>query len=285
MFLVSSVFLICCCVLQVYGSEGIEISFGECDRSTNCTQKITITKHLGLLRLNHTYLPSNLIQSYEILEIIDASNMELTDIRANTFNKADNLVKLYLQNNQLKAIEKFSFVGAKNLTELNLSNNSINFVSSKCFWDLTKLEKLELQNNEIEILVKLLFVKNENLEYLDLSGNKIRKISVEVFPISTSLTIVNFKGNECIDEIIEDSDIANMTSLFDSLNCTLKQVLLEIDPVNYSQRALIMWICIGLLMSVEIACLGVIFKRYKPPSKVEVIFKKTNAGVFIDIES
>lgn len=282
MLLISSVFLICClCISKVYGSGFIEIEFEKCEtKSINCTQ-IKITKQLNQLG----ELPTNLMQNYDIMETLNATNMNLSVIEPYTFDKAHHLHKVYMQHNQLTEIGKYSFVGARNLTVLNLGDNLIEILRPKCFWDLKKLIELNLQGNRLTILEKYLFVKNEKLELLDLSRNSIKQIAMEVFPEPNKIQMIDLQNNDCVNETFTEENMKQMTTKFDELNCTLKDEV-EIDPINYSQRALIMWICIGLIMSIEIACLGMIYKKYKPPAKVEITLKRRRKqSVYTDVEN
>jgi len=158
------------------------------------------------------------------LTSIDLSNMNITEIKQNTFSGLSKLETLNLSNNKINKIELNAFRGLSNLKELNLNDNSItnidggilrglrdlnyltlnhniiNIIDSFSFNDLKDLKTLDLSNNKITTLTDREFTGLKSLETLNLSNNEINKINANPFFLVNNLKYLNLLNNNELTE-------------------------------------------------------------------------------------
>lgn len=170
-------------------------------------------------------IPNEIFIKFTELEIFDASNTQLSYFNSLSFNKAENLIEIHLQNNNLKTINGFVFVHCKKLEILDISSNQIEKVQLDAFNGLESLQSLDLSGNKIEdlddetfeplkslkslwldrnrlkvISTRLFSDANVNLEKLSANNNKISDVSPFVFDQLDKFRYLFLIGNDCVDK-------------------------------------------------------------------------------------
>jgi hypothetical protein len=97
-------------------------------------------------------IPNEIFIKFTQLEVFDASNTNLNYFNTLSFNKAENLLEIYLNSNSLKTFKGFVFVHSKKLQILDLSSNYIEKLPVFAFNGLENLQSLDLSHNRIEEL-------------------------------------------------------------------------------------------------------------------------------------
>lgn len=115
-----------------------------------------------------------------------------------SFEHANHLQFLYLQQNRIERLDEDIFKEADYLNEINLAENRIRFVSNSAFTGLNRLESLSLSNNDIAFFELETFWPLPNLMNLDISGNKIEFIDARMFTKSKNLNGINLANNNVI---------------------------------------------------------------------------------------
>lgn len=110
-------------------------------------------------------------------------------MNALSFNKAESLNHIFLQNNNLKMINDHVFIHCKSLKILDVSNNEIASIQKFAFKNLVHLEELNLSQNKLKLIDEL-FVSLVAVKWIWLNNNQIEHISASVFTAAN----VNLQG-------------------------------------------------------------------------------------------
>jgi Leucine-rich repeat (LRR) protein len=127
--------------------------------------------------------------------------MALKELNSLSFNKADYLQYIFLQNNHLTVIRDHVFVHCKNLKSLDLSKNKIKSISKNAFNSLAKLEQLNLSGNKIRKIEHDIFEPLISIEYIWLSHNQLQEISSNLFTEQNQKLISIYLNNNKLTSI------------------------------------------------------------------------------------
>lgn len=144
---------------------------------------IEITKKLTKLYVSGTTmrLTADVFAEASLLEMIDLSDGDLSEIENGAFYGTNKLKKLNLAGNKLQSLPRSMFSLRNSLKELDLSNNQIKSLNRSTFKNMRNLRKLNLSNNKLTELNGFVFADLTELKELDLTGNPIRSINEEFF--------------------------------------------------------------------------------------------------------
>ena len=118
------------------------------------------------------------------LTSIDLSDMNIEEIKENTFKGLSNLETLNLSDNKITEIKRGTFDELSNLYSLNLSNNKITKagIDNNVFKYLKNLDSVDLSHNKIEEINKQSdMIGFRYLKKLNLSNNQINFINGDAF--------------------------------------------------------------------------------------------------------
>lgn len=135
-------------------------------------------------------IPNELFAQASSLKYLDISKCSLRELNLLSFNKAENLLELYMQENELVALEDSYFVHTQKLKLLDISSNRITTINENAFRSLGNLERLSLSYNRLAVLADETFVPLRSLEWLWLDHNQLTLISSYLFSLSQH----NLKG-------------------------------------------------------------------------------------------
>lgn len=183
-------------------------------------------------------IPNEIFVTFTQLKIFDASETNLNYFNALSFNKAENLIEICLQNNNLKIINSFVFVHSKKLKTLDLSNNYIRKIEAFAFNGLESLETLDLSQNRIEdidddtfkpltalttlwldrnrlkVISSHLFSEaNRKLEKISINRNSVSDISPFVFDRLSKLRFLLLDHNQCVSKSFINHAIAENVAI------------------------------------------------------------------------
>lgn len=184
------------------GGDGNKVNAKRINGDDIILDRKTLSQLLGYSSEHIFY--SNNKHTLNDLTSIDLSNMNITEIKENTFSGLSNLETLNLSGNKITIINGSILKGLSNLKNLNLSNNEIYKIDQLSFNDLQKLETLNLSNNKITTLIKNEFYGLRKLENLNLSNNQITNINRDAFSQDhhiAKLKCLDLSNNNLIDTI------------------------------------------------------------------------------------
>lgn len=101
--------------------------------------------------LNQTLLVNKYGYSIESV-IIDLSELSISSIELNTFDKFNKVQVLYLHNNKLSSIKSDVFSGLLSLREIWLETNNLVAIDKNVFNNLHRLDLVCLTDNPISVL-------------------------------------------------------------------------------------------------------------------------------------
>ncbi len=136
------------------------------------------------------------IQYCSILQELNLSNNQLTNLPAGIFTGLTNLQKLYLGGNQLTNLPAGIFTGLTNLQILSLYNNQLTNLPAGIFTGLTNLQKLYLYKNQLTTLPAGIFTGLTNLQKLSLDNNQLTNLPAGIFTGLTNLQELYLGGNQ-----------------------------------------------------------------------------------------
>ena len=206
-------------------------------------------------------VPNEIFTKFPQLEIFDGSHINLQNLNSLSFNKAENLLDVFLNNNNLKNINSYVFVHLKKLETLDLSFNNIQVVHLFAFNGLDSLQSLDLSQNKIsnlddstflplknlnsiwldrnrlKVISSYLFTEvNDQLERISMNRNSISVISPKVFDRLKNLQFLHLNGNECISKSFVNHVIQENVSIKMELRSCFKNYrknfLNEIEEIN-----------------------------------------------------
>eukprot|EP00051_Salpingoeca_urceolata_P022244 m.357307 g.357307 ORF g.357307 m.357307 type:complete len:1481 (-) comp19941_c3_seq2:156-4598(-) len=136
----------------------------------------------------------------------NCTNLEYLDLsgtRNETLVLAEmpRLFSLNARNVSLKAVEADTFAGLPRVGQLWLEGNEIGELKRGSFGSLTKLSWLFLGNSDIETVAPGAFDGLSNLEVLDLRDNSIGQLEAGVFDNMTKLLVVGLHRNRLLSYI------------------------------------------------------------------------------------
>lgn len=135
-------------------------------------------------------IPNELFMQASFLKVLDMSTCGLRELDLLSFNKAENLNELHMQDNELIELVESYFLHTKQLKILDISSNRIKIIGEHAFKGLGSLERLSLSNNRLRTLDDVIFIPLRSLEWIWLDHNKLTLISSYLFSSSQ----YNLKG-------------------------------------------------------------------------------------------
>ncbi|XP_048588576.1 uncharacterized protein LOC116614027 [Nematostella vectensis] len=128
------------------------------------------------------------------LKFLDISDISLGYIERDLFKDLTKLLMLNAVRANIQYIDDFAFEKARDLVYIFLDNNLLTRISRNTFVGPRWLFTLNLANNPIEVIEEGAFATLHDLQVLYLVGSKVQVIDVGTFS-SRSLTIALFAGN------------------------------------------------------------------------------------------
>lgn len=171
----------------------ISLDTGDCQKNTfdsNLLDQFPSLQRLDIT--NHTRNLPDRLSNIESLQVLIASNNNMTIIPSSLFDRAQNLSVIDFSHNEIEEIPIFE---NKNLTlkEFDLSDNKISHVGTETFNQFKQLEKLVLSENRIQTINITAFAKIEQLKELLLDHNQIKQFECTNL---TKLEKVNLAHNQ-----------------------------------------------------------------------------------------
>lgn len=190
---------------------------------------------LGILN----YLPTNLFSTFNKVESVHMTNIDLLRIMRGDFQSGIDLNEISIRSqNQLTQLEAFAFEGADNVKILRLDSNKINRVDPSAFSSLQKLETLDLSHNQITNMDRNIFVNNLQLRSLDLLDNSLDALTF-ISPLDL-LEKLNIKSNRISNSI--DYNVfeykPNLKELILSDNCLFNFDLAKLPRSSLTKLSL-----------------------------------------------
>jgi hypothetical protein len=105
------------------------------------------------------------------------------------------LETLDLSNCNISEIDSNAFTGLDRMDVLSLASNSLNDLSEKVFEPLVDLKELYLQGNQLSRILPQILLPLKKLLVLDVSYNRIPDIDKETFTGLSALKEIKFVGN------------------------------------------------------------------------------------------
>lgn len=124
-----------------------------------------------------------------MLQHLDVSSCQISDIEDDALGRLDLLVSLYLNNNNITHVPSSLPV---NLVRLFLQNNRIVEIQASAFSHLINLEVINLSGNQITYLPSLPLPR---LLILDLRASRLKRLSQSIIKMSPRLKVVFLDGN------------------------------------------------------------------------------------------
>lgn len=147
----------------------------------------------------------NALRTLERLRTLHLTQMKITSLSWNAFEKNQHLIELNLRGNRLRKIPfRNTFPGS--LEVLNLGSNNIGNITKSKFIGLEKLKVLKLGDNALRTLSDNVFDSLQDLEVIDLERNYLEAITVRHFKYLTNLKEVNLILNYIVDPEEEGFD-------------------------------------------------------------------------------
>lgn len=190
-------------------------------------------------------VPNSLFSTFKNLQAFNGSHMALKELNSLSFNKADYLQYIFLQNNHLTDIRDHVFVHCKYLKCLDLSKNRIKTISKNAFNSLEYLEQLNLSGNKLKKIEHDIFEPLISIEYIWLNHNQLQEISsnyfteqnqklISIYLNNNKLTAISpyafdkldnlrflfLKGNKCVNADFKNYQISsNVAIKYEMKNC------------------------------------------------------------------
>ena len=145
------------------------------------------------------------------LYIID--NLLLTEIPANAFSGAVNLVELTMRHNRIVRVHPQAFYGVSNLIVIRLDMNHIHHLAPNVFAQLPNLREVNLNDNAVEDLDGRIFASNPQMAFAFFVRNEIGAIGRSLLDNIGSLRVLNLNGNICVSHdfsIVTPEDLEAM---------------------------------------------------------------------------
>jgi Leucine-rich repeat (LRR) protein len=197
-----------------------------------------IVKELKFKSSKLTAIPMKVFEVFSQLEVLNAAGTELRNLLPRTFEKAENMLAIFLQNNritkignevfgdvrglrvldlsnnQIVKIHAKTFAELESLGDLNLSNNRISELDDETFANLRSLKSIGLESNKLTMIASNLFTKvHKSLATISMNFNQIVEVSPNVFDSLESLRFLFLSGNKCVDRSFKNHVIPNNVSI------------------------------------------------------------------------
>jgi hypothetical protein len=137
-------------------------------------------------------MPANIPAQTTELHLQDNN---IKEIKAGSFKRLRNLLRLDLRNNRIDSIEDDAFSGAESLNELFLNENFLKSLNRATFNGLNNLKTLLLRSNKLNYITNATFEHLTQLRLLSLYDNRIKCIQKGSFDHLTSLSTLNLMSN------------------------------------------------------------------------------------------
>lgn len=206
---------------------------------------LTLGKSLRSTALNLDPSPFRPLSN---LTVLDLSNNNIANIKANMLEGLVNLKVLKLQHNNLARLWKSANLGgpvlylkgAQNLMTLQLDSNGLDEIPAEALRDLSNLHELSLAENLLNSLKDSIFDDLKSLRILSLQKNLITTVRPEVFktPLSNlSLLVMDKNPFDCTCESIlwfvtwlNNTNMTSVPALRDQYVCN--------TPLAYFNRSI-----------------------------------------------
>lgn len=147
------------------------------------------------------------------LAILALANNEIRRLRNETFLRAPETKKIFLNDNKIREIEEDALAGLNQLSWLLLHHNQLNSFNSSIFKHTPMIKKIDLNTNQIELPEETRFGDYQHIEELFLDHNHISRIRSHWFRNMSSLKWISLAHNRI--SIIEDESFVHNTRMVD----------------------------------------------------------------------
>lgn len=207
----------------------------------SCSKCNGTAKRLEVLFSNLFAFPGEIFSHFKNIDTVLMIDQNIQEIKNNSFDNAEALTRLKLENNKIKALRHRNFYGASklekifiyqnkiskilitafegltNLKLLDMGDNYIESFEDTTFDHLPNLESLLLHNNKISFLSDKIFRKNTKLKSISLNGNLLNSVSIQVFSKLVNLKRLQLRGNECVNRNWYSDAFKNIKQVEESL--------------------------------------------------------------------
>jgi Leucine-rich repeat (LRR) protein len=197
----------------------------------NDNSKGVEAKHLYCKKSSEGFKKMNFLNNFPMLETIDASACEISEINYDLHNDAElsffphKLHTLDLSHNKITYIRQYCFFSLQiGLKTLNLSNNVITDLATEAFYRLKVLEVLDLSNNRIAFINQSSFNDLGKLEKFNFARNRFQILDFSLFSKSPHLLTMNFSLNQINRATFSTSIRWNYLTTLDLSNNKIYQI-------------------------------------------------------------
>jgi Leucine-rich repeat (LRR) protein len=120
-------------------------------------------------------------RGYTVLETLDLSHNNISDISPYAFTGFDAMKRLILRHNNLLALQQDVFEPLINLRELYLQRNKLSIILPQTVSPLNNLINLDLRHNKLTDIDEETFTNLSVLQELRLIGNVLKTFAPEIF--------------------------------------------------------------------------------------------------------
>nr|WHT11148.1 toll like receptor 22 [Oostethus manadensis] len=194
------------------------------------------------------YLPRNFLQGLTNLLVFDTRNVQLLSLHRDMFMPTPLLQKLDISANELTDVSPHLFNPIRNLRRLYISRTSLQSLDFLKEANLTKLEFLQARRNQYSVITKEQLDSLPALVYLDLQGNSftcacdnawfIRWVNTTKTQVFDAYNLVcnypqNFKGTKLLDLDIQSCSVDIEFLSFISTTCVILLFMLTTSTYHF----------------------------------------------------
>jgi hypothetical protein len=213
---------------QSFGASDIvgSVSF---DRSCN----VSLIPSISLVMSSVYYFPGILFATFPNLQYcIASSNLNIREIRPNTFLNAKKLFYLNFAPTNFGNFAAYSFAGASSLSALFITASN-STVDVNAFGKLPELGTLTVRDTIMSVIGKTSFIDSTKLGALDLMSNSIRSIDPNAFGTLKNLQQLNLGKNLLISvdkNLLQNNTKLRSISLSDNQLSALDDTFFKNNP-------------------------------------------------------
>lgn len=154
---------------------------------------------LDVTNASTRYLPQNIFEIFQKLQVLTVYNSSLEFINKDTFYGAELLKQLYLDHNNIVEIPIDTFKSLKALRYLSLSYNKIVTLTSNHLIDLRNLFVFNMSNNKFNKLENSLLKYNTKLDWIFIDYGVLQLIEKKAKGYLEHVSWAIFDETFCID--------------------------------------------------------------------------------------
>ncbi|KAK9873794.1 hypothetical protein WA026_002152 [Henosepilachna vigintioctopunctata] len=212
------------------------ILFYECpvqSISVGAFRNVPLLQNIQISYGNLTEIPAEVFNRAPALQLLRLNDNKIAKIEEEAFGGLENLKRIYMAKNELKVWKISWFVRTTNLEIIDFQKNKIEIIPRRAFYGMNKLKELYFDYNEVKTIETKAFEGIQQLDYLGLRYNRLTKIDGKVFPKKMS-----------IESLFIDANYLNYLSDDVFSRLSVLEVTLDLNP----------WKC---------ACLNIIHSRLR----------------------